>query len=141
MRSMRKLTEGKITGAAEESFYLDQVKQKLPQLLALVRQIDADPQAFQASIEQRILDVCTGARARPIEWVCCVAAGDGGGYTFGSTDFFLNLLMSDDFVLAKSVTTHEMYHAVQGAYAAKREVDFKNSLVCENTEKLLRRLI
>jgi hypothetical protein len=46
-----------------------------------------------------------------------VAGGDGGGYAFGDTKFYLNLLFNDDMAVAKTVTTHELYHAVQGAFA------------------------
>jgi len=51
-----------------------------------------------------------------------VAGGDGGGYAFGDTNFYLNIGFMDDFVLAKSATTHELYHAVQGAFAVNEEL-------------------
>jgi NAD(P)-dependent dehydrogenase (short-subunit alcohol dehydrogenase family) len=46
---------------------------------------------------------------------------DGGGYAFGDTDFYLNIGMIDEFVVAKGTTTHELYHAVQGAFAKERD--------------------
>jgi hypothetical protein len=49
-----------------------------------------------------------------------IAGGDGGGYAFGGTDFYLNVGRIDEFILAKSVTTHELYHAVQGSFATDR---------------------
>lgn len=55
-----------------------------------------------------------------------VAAGDGGGYTLGGTDFFLNIGIVDDIVVAQVTTTHELYHAVQGPFAADRELKIHN---------------
>lgn len=43
-------------------------------------------------------------------------------YAFGGTDFYLNIGLVDEFIVAKSVTTHEFYHAVQGAFAADRKL-------------------
>ncbi len=102
---------------ANSSF--DIVKPKAQQLLELVRQIEANPETFQASIEKRIgLFTLPGSDLRLQGYI--VAGGDGGGYAFGGTDFYLNIGFTDDIVLAKSVTTHELYHAVQGAFADKR---------------------
>lgn len=49
-----------------------------------------------------------------------VAGGDSGGYAFGSTDFYLDIARVDELVAAQSVTTHELYHAVQGAFEKDR---------------------
>jgi hypothetical protein len=49
-----------------------------------------------------------------------VAGGDGGGYAFSGTDFYLNVGWIDELIVARSVTTHELYHAVQGAFAKER---------------------
>ena len=58
----------------------------------------------------------------------------------GGTDFFLNIAVIDDFVAARSTTTHELYHAVQGAYAAERGMTFRSggeaAAACSNVEKL-----
>ena len=111
----------KVTVPNETIFLLDMVKPKVPELLKLVLQIAADPQAFQGSIKQRI-----GLFAPPDMDIklqgYIVAAGDGGGYAFGTTDFYLNVGIIDDFPAAKIVTTHEMYHAVQGAFTKDREI-------------------
>ncbi len=40
---------------------------------------------------------------------------DGGGYTFGGTDFYLNLLNSDDLIYARQTMIHEALHGIQGA--------------------------
>jgi hypothetical protein len=108
-----------VTDPREVSLYFDKVKPKVDQLLALARDIDANPQAFQESIERRIaLFTPPGADLRLQGYI--VAGGDGGGYAFGDTKFYLNLEFNDDMVVAKTVTTHELYHAVQGAFASER---------------------
>lgn len=95
------------------------MKPKASQLLELARQIEANPETFQASIEKRIgLFTLPSSDIRLQGYI--VAGGDGGGYAFGGTDFYLNIGFTDDIVLAKSVTTHELYHAAQGAFADKR---------------------
>jgi hypothetical protein len=104
----------------EKAFMLDWVKPKIPLLQALLFKIESKPDEFQRMIEKRITAYTPpGASIKLNGYV--VAAGDGAGYAFGGTDFYLNLVMVDDFVMAKSVTTHELYHAVQGAFATYRE--------------------
>lgn len=106
----------KATDPREVTLYFDGLKPKVNQLLALIRQIDADPQAFQGPIEKRIaLFTPPGSDIHLKGYI--VAGGDGGGYAFGDTNFYLNLLFNDDIVVARIVTTHELYHAVQGAFA------------------------
>jgi len=103
-------------------------------------QIDKDPIEFQNTIEQRI--AAFSPQGVPIHLQgYVVAAGDGGGYAFGGTDFFLNLTMVDDLVVAQNMTTHDMYHAVQGTFAADREVDYSHAApesqaACRNIERL-----
>ena len=109
----------KVTDPDQANFFFDIVKPKAPQLLELVRKIEANPETFQASIEKRIgLFTLPGSDIRLQGYI--VAGGDGGGYAFGDTNFYLNLGFTDDIVLAKSATTHELYHAVQGAFAEQR---------------------
>jgi len=111
----------KVTEPNETIFLLDMVKPKVPDLLKLIQQIDADPQGFQGSIKQRIgLFAPANVDIKLQGYI--VAAGDGGGYAFGGTDFYLNIGIVDDFLAAKIITTHEMYHAVQGAFAKDREI-------------------
>jgi hypothetical protein len=114
-----------ITKENEKDIYFELEEPKIPQLLALLKDIDANPKAFQQRIEQRIaLFVPPNADIHLEGYV--VAAGDGGGYAFGGTDFFLNIGIVDDIVLAQETTTHELYHAVQGAFAADRELKIDN---------------
>ncbi len=44
-----------------------------------------------------------------------VAGGDGGGYAFGGTDFYLNILNTDDILMSRQTLIHEAFHGVQGA--------------------------
>ncbi len=44
-----------------------------------------------------------------------VAGGDGGGYAFGGSDFFLNMAYNEDMPSVLNVTMHEAFHGVQGA--------------------------
>lgn len=107
------------TDPTEQSFYFDLVKPKIPQLSKLLDEIAANPKAFQQQIEQRIaLFTPVGTDIHLQGYI--VAGGDGGGYAFGDTDFFLNIGMNDEFVVVKGVMTHELYHAVQGAFAKDR---------------------
>ncbi len=109
-----------VTRAAESSFYLEGVKARAPQLLSLIRRIEADPRNFQAAIEHRV-----GSFTPPggdlVLHGYVVAAGDGGGYAFGGTEFYLNVGIIDELVVARNVANHELYHAVQGAFAEARE--------------------
>ncbi len=124
----------------QKSILLFLVQPKVKELLQVLDQIDRDPDEFQNAIEQRI--AAFSPQGVPIHLQgYVVAAGDGGGYAFGGTDFFLNLTMVDDLVLAQNVTTHEMYHAVQGSFAADRKVDFSHGApalqaACGNIERL-----
>jgi hypothetical protein len=109
-----------VTKRTQKAILLDMVKPKAPLLLNLPHEIESSPQTFQQSIQQRIAQFSPpDADIRLDGYV--VAAGDGGGYAFGGTDFFLNIGIIGDFALAKSTTEHELYHAVQGAYAKERE--------------------
>jgi hypothetical protein len=137
----------KVTDPGEVTLYFDKVKPKVEKLLALTREIDADPQAFQGPIEQRIALFTPPGSDLHLEGYI-VAGGDGGGYAFGGTDFYLNLLFNDDMIVARTVTTHELYHAVQGAFASKavRVVELPKQdsnhaqQTCANTAELFKDL-
>ncbi|UPG92616.1 DUF5700 domain-containing putative Zn-dependent protease [Luteibacter aegosomatissinici] len=108
-----------VTKKEEAAFLLDWMKPKIAGANALLAKIDADPAGFQGAIRKRI-DAYTPPGTTVTLKGYVVAVGDGGGYAFGDTDFYLNLVMTDDFAMARSVTTHEMYHAVQGVFTASR---------------------
>lgn len=109
----------KVTRREEAAFLLDWIKPKLASANEVLAKIDADPAGFQDAIRKRIAAYTLPDTDVKLSGYV-VAVGDGGGYAFGSTDFYLNLVMTDDFAMARSVTTHEMYHAVQGAYTDAR---------------------
>jgi pyruvate/2-oxoacid:ferredoxin oxidoreductase beta subunit len=107
-----------VTDPTETALYFDIVQPKAAKLLALTNEIEANPQAFRGSIEKRIaLFTPPGSEIHLQGYI--VAGGDGGGYAFGGTEFYLNLEFNDDMAVAKTATTHELYHAVQGAFAGK----------------------
>lgn len=133
-----------VTTRTQKALLFSIVQPKVKQLLTLLDQIESDPANFQKLIEQRIATFTPpGANLRLQGYV--LAAGDGGGYAFGDTNFFLNIGLVDDLVLAQSVTTHEMYHAVQGAFAASRKTDFSSATpaaqeACRNLDQLFANL-
>jgi hypothetical protein len=104
----------------QRAFLFDMIRPKVPQLIVLVAQIEKNPVAFQAAVEKRIA-LFTPPDAVMQLYGYVVAAGDGGGYAFGTTDFYLNIGITDEFIVAKDITTHELYHAVQGQFAAERK--------------------
>jgi len=135
--------DAKPTAETEKAILLDLVKPKVSALLLLLQEIEANPQSFQQAIQDRI------ALFTPVDTDVhlegyVIAAGDGGGYSFGGTEFFLNIGSNDDFILAESTTTHELYHAVQGAFAEDRKIksasDSPASQKCRNVEQLFANL-
>lgn len=64
------------------SYYFDIVKQKTPQIRALIRQINANPDNFQGAIQKRLAPFTPQGTDLPLQGYI-VAAGDGGGYAFG----------------------------------------------------------
>lgn len=134
----------KAADATEQSFYFDDVKQKHAEIAALLRQIEGNPAAFQSAIEQRIASFSPpGARIHLQGYI--VAGGDGGGYAFGDTDFYLNIGFGSELPVAKGAATHELYHAVQGAFAKEREAGQENAdarigQACQNAARLFNNL-
>ena len=130
----------RVTSVPEVALGLDRAKQKSQKLITLLNEIQMDPKRFQGAIEDRIR-LFTPANAGLHLEGYIVAAGDGAGYTFGGTDFFLNIGLADDMSVARSTTTHELYHAVQAAYAADRQRIFRETpgvaqVVCTEEERL-----
>jgi hypothetical protein len=111
---------------AESALGFERLKPKAHEVSALLDEIDADPVGFQKAIETRIR-MFTPAQSNVHLDGYVVSAGDGAGYAFGGTDFFLNIGLADDIIVAKSTTTHELYHAVQGAYAKQRVADLRRT--------------
>ncbi|SEF52298.1 hypothetical protein SAMN05421819_0295 [Bryocella elongata] len=133
-----------VTKPEETSVLLGLVQPNVEKLKQLLAQMQANPENFQNAIKQRIAQFSLPDSKLSLQGYV-VAGGDGGGYAFGSTDFYLNIGIIDDLVLARSVTTHEMYHAVQGAYANDREVKFagpetSRTVACKQVEQLFANL-
>lgn len=107
------------TSAAERYFLFDRIKPDAAKTLSLVQTIASDPGGFQQPIETRIALFSPSDRKLELHGYI-VAGGDGGGYAFGGTDFYLNIGMMNELLMARTTTAHELYHAVQGAFAKER---------------------
>src|SRR6185437_2058799 len=125
----------------EASFLFDAVKAKDAKLLELIKSIKENPKGFQSAIEKRIARFTPPSADISLHGYI-IAAGDGGGYAFGDTGFYLNVGIIDELVVAKTVATHELYHAVQGAYAHDRDAYkvAKANPECAATAKLFSNL-
>jgi len=127
----------KATDKMAQQYSMDAVKEHEPAIKALITTIENNPDRFQKAIESRIATFTPKDSNINLQGYV-VAGGDGGGYAFGGTDFYLNADRTPDFILAKSISNHEMYHAVQGAFARKRSADrnFPQGSVCAATIQL-----
>jgi len=99
------------TTPAEARYNFARVKNAAPAESILLDQIEH-------GVEKQIRDGIRPYIAQP-EIVSVhgfvVAGGDGGGYAFGGSDFYLNLLYSDDILYARQTLIHEAFHGAQGA--------------------------
>ena len=110
-----------VTDLEKRIYDFDAVRRTNSAHRAMLHEIEANPQSFQRQVEQRIaLFTPPGSDFHLKGYI--VAGGDGGGYTFGATDFYLNIGRVDDLISAKSTMTHELYHAVQGAFEKDRGI-------------------
>ncbi|SEG63386.1 hypothetical protein SAMN05421819_3972 [Bryocella elongata] len=110
-----------VTDLEKRIYDFDAVKQRSSEHRAMLHEIETNPERFQKQVERRIaLFTPAGSDFHLKGFI--VAGGDGGGYTFGSTDFYLNIGRVDEIISAKSIMTHELYHAVQGAFDKDRGV-------------------
>jgi hypothetical protein len=65
--------------------------------------------------------------------------GVSGGFAFGQPEFYLNLAYFDEFDVARVVMAHELYHAVQGAYASSQKTWWSEKGAEEGTDGALAR--
>lgn len=102
------------------AFSFDKVKPRAAELEALIDQIEHNPVAFQGWVSARVSQFSPKDSKVAITGYI-VVGGSSGGFAFGTPEFYLNLAYSgfDDFNVAKILMAHELYHAVQGAYAPK----------------------
>jgi hypothetical protein len=103
----------------ELAFGFDRLRPRLAATVGLLDEMDQHPDTFRDVIQARIALFTPGNPAVALKGYV-VAAGDGGGYAFGTQDFYMNMVAIDDLAFARSVTTHEMYHAIQGVFAKER---------------------
>ena len=76
--------------------------------------LDQIEQGFEKDIRDRIRPYTPRPEALSVRGFV-VAGGDGGGYAFGGSDFYLNILNSDDVIYSRQTLIHEAFHGAQGA--------------------------
>lgn len=129
----------KVTTRNEKAVLFDLVKPKTAEIGKVVDEIVSNPDAFQDPIQRRIQRFSPqNANIRLKGEI--LAAGDGAGYTFGATDFYVNLGVVHNLPFIAMVTTHELYHAVQGAYADKRKAPGDDAPGCRDIAHLFANL-
>jgi hypothetical protein len=127
---------------AEASYMFSAVKTSTPAISALLDQIEA---GFETQIRDHIRPHVAKPDSVSVRGFV-VAGGDGGGYAFGGQDFYLNIALNDDIVMAKQVMIHEAFHGAQGAvyhedtehWAKERTLpaDLVRGTFCSNTAEL-----
>jgi hypothetical protein len=106
------------TQDSETIFEFDSVKARAEKLQALIEKISTDPTRFKAQIEKRVAMFTPPDVTIHLEGHI-IAGGPAGGFAFGEPKFFLNIGYEDEFDVAREMTTHELYHAIQGALKAE----------------------
>ncbi len=101
-------------------FNFQAIKPRAVELTALLDKIDANPVAFQQWVTTRV-NQFSPPNAKVAISGYLVVGGVSGGFAFGKPEFYLNLAYFSDFDVARVVMAHELYHAVQGAYAPHQE--------------------
>jgi len=127
---------------AEASYLFSAVKTSTPAISALLDQIEA---GFETDVRDHIRPYVAKPDSVSVRGFV-VAGGDGGGYAFGGQDFYLNIALNDDIVMAKQVMIHEAFHGAQGAvyhedtehWAKERTLpaDQVRGTFCSNTAEL-----
>ncbi|WP_263375006.1 DUF5700 domain-containing putative Zn-dependent protease [Granulicella aggregans] len=127
---------------AEASYMFSAVKASTASISALLDQIES---GFDTGIRDRIRPYIGKPDSVSVRGFV-VAGGDGGGYAFGGSDFYLNIALNDDIVMAKQVMIHEAFHGAQGAvyqedtahWAKERTLpaDLVRGQFCSNTAEL-----
>jgi hypothetical protein len=97
--------------AVELGYNFTAVKNAAPAMSVLLNRIEM---GFEKDIRDRIRPFTPKPDNVSLRGFV-VAGGDGGGYAFGGTDFYLNILNSDDVIYARQTLIHEAFHGAQGA--------------------------
>ena len=108
--------------AADRAFKFNfkSIKPRASELTALLDRIEANPATFQQWVTTRVNQFSPQNSQVAISGYL-VVGGASGGFAFGTPEFYLNLAYFDDFDVARVVMAHELYHAVQGAYAPRQK--------------------
>ena len=101
-------------------FNFGRLKPRAAELTELLDRIEASPVAFQQWVTTRVNQFSPHDSKVAISGYL-VVGGVSGGFAFGKPQFFLNLAYFSDFDLARVVMAHELYHAVQGAFAPRQD--------------------
>lgn len=107
--------------AADKAFKFNfgSLKPHTVELAELLNRIEANPVSFQQWVTTRVEKFSPHDSKVAITGYLIVG-GVSGGFAFGKPEFFLDLAYFTDFDLAKVIMAHELYHAVQGAFALKQ---------------------
>ncbi len=100
-------------------FNFSRLKPRTAELTELLDRIDTSPVAFQQWVITRV-DLFSPHDAQVAIAGYLIVGGVSGGFAFGKPQFFLDLAYFSDFDLARTVMAHELYHAVQGAFAPQQ---------------------
>jgi hypothetical protein len=101
-------------------FRFGPIKLRTAELTALLDRIEANPVTFRDWVEARVTQFSPPNSRVPMSGHL-VVGGVSGGFAFGQPEFYLNLAYFDDFDVARVVMAHELYHAVQGAFAIDQQ--------------------
>lgn len=101
------------------------LKPRAVELTALLDRIEANPVAFQQWVTARV-NQFSPPNSRVAITGYLVAGGVSGGFSFDKPEFFLDLAYFNDFDVARVVMAHELYHAVQSAYAPSQKAWWHN---------------
>ena len=135
---------GQAAGSPQEEHYnFARVKSSSAVISRLLDQIE---HGFDGVIRDRIHPYVSNPDALSMRGFI-VAGGDGSGYSFGGSDFFVNMAFNTDLPMLQQVTIHEAFHGVQGAVYQEdtdrwakgltRPADFTRGQFCSHAAELL----
>ena len=122
--SLKKIIE---TGSLEpDTFALTRVKARLPQVRALLNQIEENPQALTRSVTERVLNFAPAGVKVDVK-VYFILGGTSDGFAPNDKNFFVALdYFEDDVEGLKLLMAHELYHNAQKS-ARKGEAQANNA--------------
>jgi hypothetical protein len=98
---------------ADAYFQFAKVRDAAPEI---EKTLDAlsDPKAHALDEVRQRIALFTPDRVHGTATGYIIVGGGSGGFAFGEPEFFLNLARFTSAPLARTIMTHELYHAVQG---------------------------